>query len=351
MKRILTLLLCAGILTGCQDDGKKVLKIGVGAPGSGYEAYVAQLNDRLDKNQSSIRLKPVYTKNSGASVRLLNYSLLDLSLVEGSALEHALKIEPEDTTAVSIGRFSNQKYNVLNDGDEIKENFATVANVYDKTLHIVISGDSSADEFSDIYNSNLVIGSDDSYSKIICEQILRTNSDKNDITSNTAFTTIEDALDLLKDKKADVAFIFDRVPSEKLKKFSTENKVKLLSVPQEKLQELIAGDASYSQRDISDNTYPDIGNNTKTLDMEVLMLASIYLKDDTVEELLENGIMGIKEENADEYKKQLLHAGKSRHNIGFHDGAYEFFKENGVDVKQTTIVESIIKMNLIAGQD
>lgn len=351
MKKILTLLLCAGILTGCQDDGKKFLKVGVGAPGSGYEAYVAQLNDKLDKNQSFIRLKPVYTKNSGASVRLLNHSLLDLSIVEGSALDHALKIEPEESTAVSIGRFSNQKYNVLNDGDEIKENFATVADVYDKTLHIVISGDSSVDEFSDIYNSNLVIGSDDSYSKIICEQILRTNSIKNDITSNTAFTTVEDALERLKDKKADIAFIFDRVPSEKIKEFSTENKVKLISVPQSKLQELIAGDPCYSQREIPTDAYPDIALNTTTLDMEVLMLANIYLDDDTVKELLENGIMGNKIENTNEYKKQLLHAGKSLHNIGFHDGAYEFFKENGVDVKQTTVVESIIKMNLIAGQD
>ena len=163
MKKLLTLLLCAWFLTGCSDEDKNVLRVGVGEPGSGYEAYVATLNEQLESNQSSIRLKPVYTKNSGASVRLLNYVLLDLSLIEGSALDTALKNETDETSAESIGRFTDKSYNILNDGDEVKENFATVASVYDKTLHIVIMDDSLIDEVTDIYSSNLIIGSDDSY--------------------------------------------------------------------------------------------------------------------------------------------------------------------------------------------
>ncbi len=351
MKKLLTLLLCAGILSGCHDDGKKVLRVGVGAPGSGYETYVTQLNEQLEKNDSSLRLKPVYTKNSGASVRLLNYVLLDLSLVEGTALDKALKVEPDETSAVDIARFSDNKYNVLNDGDEVKENFATVADLYDKTLHIVALKDSPLDEFTDIYNSRLVIGSDDSYSKLICEQVLRTNAAKNEFTLNTDFTNVENALIKLKEKKADIAFIFDRVPSDKLLKFSKENRVKMLSVPESKMHEIIAGDSCFSQRDISADVYPDIGNDIKTMDMEVLMMASIYLEDDTVEELFKKGIMGNKALSEEEYRKKLLHAGKSLHNVGFHQGAYEFFKENGIDVKATTVGESIIKMNLIAGQD
>ena len=55
MKKLLTLLLCAWFLTGCSDDGKNVLRVGVGEPGSGYEAYVATLNEQLESNQSSIR--------------------------------------------------------------------------------------------------------------------------------------------------------------------------------------------------------------------------------------------------------------------------------------------------------
>ncbi|WP_295362453.1 TAXI family TRAP transporter solute-binding subunit [uncultured Succinivibrio sp.] len=350
MKKLLTLLLCAGILTGCSDEDKNVLRVGVGEPGSGYEAYVATLNDQLESNQSSIRLKPVYTKNSGASVRLLNYVLLDLSVIEGSALDIALKNETEETSAESIGRFTDKSYNILNDGDEVKENFATVASVYDKTLHIVIMDDSLIDELTDIYSSNLIIGSDDSYSKHICEHVFSTNSKKNDINLNN-FTDIDNALEMLKEKKADVAFIFDRVPSDKLLKFSKENKVRMMSLPRTKIQELVSSDTCFSQREISADTYPDIGIDIRTLDMEVLMVASIYLENNTVSELLKNGILGNKTLNKEESKKQLLHAGKTLHNIGFHEGAHEFFKENGVDVKATNVVESIIKMNLIAGQD
>lgn len=125
----------------------------------------------------------------------------------------------------------------------------------------------------------------------------------------------------------------------------------MLSVPESKMHEIIAGDSCFSQRDISADIYPDIGNDIKTMDMEVLMMASIYLEDDTVEELFKKGIMGNKALSEEEYRKKLLHAGKSLHNVGFHQGAYEFFKENGIDVKATTVGESIIKMNLIAGQD
>ncbi len=352
MKKILTLLLCAGILAGCSDEGKNVLRVGVGAPGSSYEAYVAKLNEQLESNQSTIRLKPVYTKNSGASVRLLNYVLLDLSLVEGTALDSALKVETEESSAETIGRFTDKNYNVLNDGDEIKENFATVADVYDKTLHIVIMDDSLIDEVTDIYSSHLVIGSDDTYSKVICEQVLRSNTVKNDdVKLNTAFASVEDALNRIKEKKADIAFIFDRVPSDTLLKFSKENKVRMLSLPRDKIHDLVASDSCYSQREISADTYPDIGIDIRTLDMEVLMMASIYLDDKTVSELLEKGIMGDKTLSQEEYKKQILHAGKTLHNVGFHEGAHEFFKEKGVNVKATEVVESIIKMNLIAGQD
>lgn len=351
MKKILTLLLCAGILAGCSDEGKNVLRVGVGAPGSSYEAYVAKLNEQLESNQSTIRLKPVYTKNSGASVRLLNYVLLDLSIIEGSALDTALKTEPEETSAnASIGRFTDKSYNILNDGDEVKENFATVASVYDKTLHIVIMDDSLIDEVTDIYSSNLIIGSDDSYSKHICEHVFNTNSKKHDINLDN-FTDIDDALEMLKEKKADVAFIFDRVPSDKLLKFSKENKVRMISLPRTKIQELASSDSCFSQREISAATYPDIGIDIRTLDMEVLMVASIYLENNTVSELLKNGILGNKALSKDESQKELRHAGKTLHNIGFHEGAHEFFKENGVDVKATNVVESIIKMNLIAGQD
>ncbi len=156
---------------------------------------------------------------------------------------------------------------------------------------------------------------------------------------------------MLKEKKADVAFIFDRVPSDKLLKFSKENKVRMMSLPRTKIQELASSDSCFSQREISADTYPDIGIDIRTLDMEVLMVASIYLENNTVSELLKNGILGNKALSKDESQKELRHAGKTLHNIGFHEGAHEFFKENGVDVKATNVVESIIKMNLIAGQD
>ena len=125
----------------------------------------------------------------------------------------------------------------------------------------------------------------------------------------------------------------------------------MLSLSRDKIHEMVASDRCFSQREISADTYPDIGIDIRTIDMEVLMMASIYLDDATVSELLEKGIMGNKSLSKDEYKKQLLHAGKTLHDIGFHEGAHKFFKDNNVDVKTTEVVESIIRMNLIAGQD
>ena len=81
------------------------------------------------------------------------------------------------------------------------------------------------------------------------------------------------------------------------------------------------------------------------------MIASISLEHDTVFELLQKGILGNKSMSQEEEIKQLLHAGKTIHGTGFHEGAFAYFKEHGVDVKATEVVESIIRMNLLAGQD
>ena len=148
------------------------------------------------------------------------------------------------------------------------------------------------------------------------------------------YQSFGDSADALKDGKIDAAFVVAGAPTTAVTSLSTTQKVYLVSLDKEHIDNLIKSSPYYSTYTITKDVYgTDSDVNT------VAVGAVVVAKDDVSETDVYNFLYGVYN-NLEEIKK--AHAKGNELNIKFaasyeavpyHKGAVKFFKEKGIDVK------------------
>lgn len=352
MKRILVLIVCGLFLTGCHDD--KTLRVGVGAPGSDYYEYTVNLNKKLEKAGADLRLKPVYTADSASSIRLLNNGILDLALINASALDTALAVVSRINPAYVASSVNEKNYDVINDGDEVNIYNSTVAGVYEQTLHAIVRADSPYEDISDLAEKTVAVGSYDYAARTVSFGLLKDHGIKRPARKLVAKTP-KDAIELFKNKGAEALFLYDSVPSDYVSELCKSMKVKFLPIVADRLKIITKYEKSLTATSIKANQYVGQNKSVGAVSINILLQAHNGTSDSAIEKLMKVMFEPDLNSNGDEVKsldrEALIYATEPKLDLKFHPEAADFYQKYGFTVKETENLKPLFDVHIVASQD
>lgn len=352
MKRILVLIICGLFLNGCHDD--KTLRVGVGAPGSDYYEYTVNLNKKLEKAGADLRLKPVYTADSASSIRLLNNGILDLALINASALDTALAVVARINPAYVASSVNEKNYDVINDGDEVNIYNSTVAGVYDQTLHAIVRVDSAYNDISDLAEKTIVVGSYDYAARTVSFGLLKDHGIKRP-ARKLVVKTPKEAIELFKNKGAEALFLYDSVPSEYVSELCKSMKVKFLPIESDRLRIITKYEKSLTATSIKPKQYEGQNMPVGSVNINILLQAHNGTSDSAIEKLMKVMFDPDLDSNGDELmdidKDALIYATEPKLELKFHPEAADFYQKYGLTVKESENLKPLFDVHIVASQD
>lgn len=352
MKRVLTLLVCGLFLAGCSED--KTLRVGVGAPDSDYYKYTVKLNEKLEKAGADFRFKPVYTADSASSIRLLNNGILDLALINASALDTALAVVTKINPAYVAGSINEKNYDVINDGDEVNVYNSTVAGVYDQTLHALVREDAPYDDISDLAEKTIVVGSYDYAARSVSFGLLKDHG-INRSARKLVVKTPQEAVDFFKNKGAEALFLYDKVPSDHVSDLCKSMKVKFLSIDPDRLGIITKYEKSLTATTIDANQYTGQKQPVGAININILLQAHNGVSDKVIDELMK--VMFDPELTSNNAEIKVIDIGKLSNatvpslNLLFHPRAADFYEKQGLTVKEIKKMSPLFDVHIVAAQD
>ncbi len=353
MKRLLALMICGLMLTGCYEENS--LRVGVGAPNSDFYKYTVKLNEKLEKAGSDIRLKPIFTTDSDASVRLLNNGIIDLALINSYALSTAITAVTKINPAYIAESINEKNYEVINDGDEIAIYNSTVAGVFEETLHAIVRADSPYQDISDLGEKTVVVGSYDHCSRAVSFGLLKDHGIKR-AARKLVVKTPHEAVEMFKNQQAEALFLFDRIPSDLAKDVCNSMMVKFLPIEPERLKIITKYEKYLSPTTIFPKQYRGQNEPVGAININILLQAHNGVADSKIEKLM-NAMFDISTDMDDSEameteKAELRYATEpSIKDLEFHSGAFNFYKKYGLNVKETQNSSPLFDVHIVAPQD
>jgi hypothetical protein len=217
--------------------------------------------------------------------------------------------------------------------NEKVQDFSTVANLYMEQVQI-ITLNPDIKTVADLKGRSVSVGAAGSGVFFNAVDVLKAYGLEIEKDIRATYQSFGDSADALKDGKIDAAFVVAGAPTTAVTSLSTTQKVYLVSLDKEHIDNLIKSSPYYSTYTITKDVYgTDSDVNT------VAVGAVVVAKDDVSETDVYNFLYGVYN-NLEEIKK--AHAKGNELNIKFaasyeavpyHKGAVKFFKEKGIDVK------------------
>ena len=211
------------------------------------------------------------------------------------------------------------------------DSIQTVAALYMEQVQIVTT-DESIKTVADLKGRNVSIGALGSGVYFNAIDVLGVyGMTEDDI--NPVYQSFADSAESLKDHKIDAAFVVAGAPTTAITDLSTAGPVYLVSIEDEKADELIALSPYYSKYTIPADTYglPE--------DANTVAIAAVVLANDGVSEDDVYAFVSTVFENIDTIKEQHgkgaeldLEFASSVTDVPYHAGAVKYFAEKGIEV-------------------
>jgi TRAP transporter TAXI family solute receptor len=284
----------------------------------------------------------------------LNNGILDLALINASALDTALAVVTKINPAYVAGTINEKNYDVVNDGDEVSVYNSTVAGLYDQTLHAIVRADSVYDDISDLAEKTIVVGSYDYAARTVSFGLLKDHGIKRP-ARKLVVKTPKEAVEFFKNKGAEALFLYDRVPSDYVSKLCKSMKVKFLSIDPDRLRIITKYEKSLTSTTIPANQYAGQKHPVGAININILLQAHNGVSDDAIEELLKMMFDPDGDSDGDEVmdidRKVLGYATAPQLNLLFHPEAADFYQKYGFIVRETKATTPLFDIHIVASQD
>lgn len=352
MKRILAFILSGLMLAGCSDDNS--LRVGVGPTDSDYHKYAVKLNEKLEKSGSTLRLKPIVTADSTASVRLLNNGIIDLAIISASSIENALVAESKINPSQTLKGASETEYEILNDKSEVSVYNSTVAGIYDHTIHVIVRADAPYEDISDLSEKTVAVGSYDDCAYAVSFGILKDHGIKR-AARKIEINTPEKAVEMFKNSQAEALFLFDKVPSAYVSELAESMDIKFLSIDKIRLKTITKYEKSLTSTVISANQYKGQTEAVDGIDVKVLIQAHNGTDKEKIAELMK--VMFKLEgknqaETKDDVDMTAVRFGTAPNlHLDFNPEAVRFYEKFGFNVKATENGTPLFSVHIVATQN
>ena len=314
MKKILALLLAVSMIFALCACGSKAeaLTFTTGGEAGTYYAFGSVLAQFVS-NKAGLDITAVSSGGSQANIEDIDAGNAQLGFSQSDVLSYAYSGSRSFAETGAV------------------DSFSTVAALYMEQVQI-ITMDPSIKSVADLEGKTVSIGAAGSGTYFNAIDILGVYGlTEEDI--NPVYQSFGDSAESLKDHKIDAAFIVAGAPTTAVTDLSTAGNVYLVSIDDDKADELIALSPYYSKCTITADTY-GMDNDAITVAIAAVVLAKDDVSEDTVYKFVSNvfeNIDAISEQHGKGAELSLDFA-SSITDVPYHPGAAKYFAEKGIEV-------------------
>jgi uncharacterized protein len=211
------------------------------------------------------------------------------------------------------------------------ENMRQLANLYAQYFHMVVLEGSSIKSYPDLKGKVLATTPKGHTGTILGEEILETFGLSYKDLSKVHYIGYSDAVSLMKDGHAQAYGPGTTIPASSIIDLAADRKIRLLSLPDDKIKMLQQKNAGYLKRIIPKGTYPGVDYDVATVGYFAHLIISAKLPDALVYKITSVFAKNlprfgdvVKDMKGVTPKDLALDIG-----IPFHPGALKYYKETG----------------------
>ena len=316
MKKILSIALALCLvfaLCAVSASAADSLTFTTGGESGTYYAFGSVLSQYVTTNGDGVEITAVSSGGSQANIEALEGDFAQLGFSQSDVMSYAYA---GSRTFEEIGAI---------------QNISTVAALYMEQVQIVTM-DPEIKTVADLKGKNVSIGALGSGVYFNAIDVLGVYGlTEDDI--NPVYQSFADSAESLKDHKIDAAFIVAGAPTTAITDLSTSGNVYLVSIEDEKADELIALSPYYSKYTVPAATY-NLPEDANTVAIAAVVLCNDDVSDDSVYTFVStifDNIDAIAEQHGKGAELSLEFA-SSVTDIPYNAGAAKYFAEKGIEV-------------------
>lgn len=214
---------------------------------------------------------------------------------------------------------------------EVIDNFAVVASLYPEVIQLVARADSGIETIADLAGKRVSIGSAGSGTNFNAVHMLESvGLTLNDISAQ--YLSFQESGDAAKNRQIDAFFVTAGIPNAAITEVASGAEIKVISLPEEVENALIAAHPFYIGFTIPAGTYPGVDEDVRTVAISALLVAQADLDEELVYQMAKN-LFERGDELLTHAKKAEITLDTALDGIGtlpLHPGAERYYKEAGL---------------------
>ncbi len=254
------LVLVIAVVAGCgQGGGKKFLNIATGGTSGTYYPIGGALAEILNKEIPDMNASAQSTGATVANINMLQEGSVDLAIVQNDITYYA---------ANGVEMFKDKKV----------DNLRGLAVLYPETCQIVTLESNGIKNVADLKGKRVAVGAAGSGAEANARQILEAYGITYD-DIDEQYLSFGEAASALKDGNVDAAFLTAGYPTAAVQDISSQNKIALVPLDNDKVEALIAKYPYYTKTIIPAGTYAGVDTETTAVSVMAMLVASDKVDD------------------------------------------------------------------------
>ena len=313
MKKLTLLLIIAMVfsigLVGCGQSNQSLIIATGGTSGTYYPlgGGIAQIIE----NNTDMKAQAQTTGASVENMRYIASEEVDLAFTQTDIADYAVN---------GVEMF-----------DKPVANLKAIATLYPETIQIVLPGDSEITSVADLKGKRVSVGAPGSGTELNAKQILEVYGLTFDDLS-AQHLSFGDSSQSIQDGQLDAAFVTAGAPTAAVTELSATKGVKILSLDQAKIDDLVQKYPYYALDVVKAGTYAGQDQDITTVAVKAMLVVRDGLSEDQVYNITKSLFENLDKLVAINAKAQAISLETALQGVSLelHPGAAKYFEEQGI---------------------